>query len=47
MPGHSKIIGNKEADAAARGALQSLPARELEPEYTTLAYLRRLMHQRR
>ena len=47
VPGHSKIIGNEEADAAARSALQLLPSRQTEPDLITLAYLRRLMHNRR
>ena len=47
VPGHSKIGGNEEADVAARAALQSLPPRQTQPGHITLAYLHRLMHQRR
>ncbi|KAI0994969.1 hypothetical protein K3495_g13213 [Podosphaera aphanis] len=47
VPGHSKITGNEEADEQARAALQELPAPQSTPEYITLAYLRRLMYQRR
>lgn len=47
VPGHSKINGNEEADSEARAALHDLPTRETPPGYITLAYLRRLMHQRR
>ncbi|KAI0993628.1 hypothetical protein K3495_g14556, partial [Podosphaera aphanis] len=47
VPGHSKIIGNEEADVEARSALQKLPARDSNPENITLAYLRRFMHLRR
>lgn len=46
VPGHSKIPGNEEADAAARAALQSLPPCHIEPKFITLAYVRRLMQQR-
>lgn len=46
VPGHSNIIGNEEADAAARAALQFLPHRQVQPANITLAYQRRLMHQR-
>ncbi|KAI0995715.1 hypothetical protein K3495_g12464 [Podosphaera aphanis] len=45
--GALKVPGNKEADAAARAALQSLLFRHIHPKYITLAYLRRLMQQRR
>lgn len=51
MPGHCKIRGIEEADvdadAEARAALLLLPIRETSPSHITLAYLRRLMHQRR
>ena len=47
VPGHSKITENDEADEQARAALQELPAPQSTPEYITLAYLRRLMYQRR
>ncbi|KAI1002860.1 hypothetical protein K3495_g5342 [Podosphaera aphanis] len=47
VPGHSKITGNEEADVQARAALQELPAPQNTPEYISLAYLRRLMYQRR
>lgn len=47
VPGHSLISGNEEADAEARAALRKLPTRDSTPSFTTLAYLRRLMHQRR
>ena len=47
MPGHSKISGNERADKSARSALLSLPPRQTQPSYITLAYLRRLMYQRR
>lgn len=47
MLGHSNISGNEEADAEARAALNGLPARDQPHSYITLAYLRRLMHQRR
>ncbi|KAI0991345.1 hypothetical protein K3495_g16842, partial [Podosphaera aphanis] len=47
VPGHSKISGNEEADAEARAALQKLPPRHTQPGHITLAYFRRLMHQRR
>ncbi|KAI0995760.1 hypothetical protein K3495_g12420 [Podosphaera aphanis] len=47
VPGHSKIPGNEEADAAARAAPQSLPPCHIEPKFITLAYVRRLMQQRR
>lgn len=47
VPGHSKIIGNEEADAEARAALQELPGRDTQAGYITLAFLRRLMQQRR
>ncbi|KAI0994371.1 hypothetical protein K3495_g13811 [Podosphaera aphanis] len=47
VPGHSKITVNEEADEQARAALQELPAPQSTPEYITLAYLRRLMYQRR
>ncbi|POS84839.1 hypothetical protein EPUL_004095 [Erysiphe pulchra] len=47
VPGHSKITGNEEADSEARKALRLLPARDSTPVYITLAYLRRLMNQRR
>ncbi|KAI1001434.1 hypothetical protein K3495_g6764 [Podosphaera aphanis] len=48
VPRHSKIIGNEDADAdaEARAALQRLPQRQTKLGYMTLAYLRRLMHQR-
>ncbi|POS85318.1 hypothetical protein EPUL_003041, partial [Erysiphe pulchra] len=46
VPGHSNIMGNVEADAQARAALRMLPERNISPSYMTLAYLRRLMHQR-
>ena len=44
VPGHSKITGNEEADAAARAALKLLPPRHAQPEYISLAYQRRYMH---
>lgn len=47
VPGHSMISGNEEADMEARAALHKLPARDSPLTYTTLAYLRRLMHQLR
>lgn len=47
VPGHSNITGNVEADAQARAALRMLPERNIPPSYITLAYLCRLMHQRR
>lgn len=47
VPGHSKIAGNEEADTEARAALRLLPERQIKPWYTSLAYLRRLMQQRR
>ncbi|POS87002.1 hypothetical protein EPUL_001339 [Erysiphe pulchra] len=47
VPGHSKIRGNEEADAEARAALRDLPERNTQPGCITLAYLRRLMQQRR
>ena len=47
MPGHSKMRGNEEADLEARTALRDLPGGNTEPNYITLTYLRRLMHQRR
>ncbi|KAI1001032.1 hypothetical protein K3495_g7166 [Podosphaera aphanis] len=47
VPGHSKITGNEEADEQARAALQELPAPQSILEYVTLAYLRRIMYQRR
>ncbi|KAI0993393.1 hypothetical protein K3495_g14791 [Podosphaera aphanis] len=47
VPGHSKISGNEEADAEACAALQRLPPRQTQLGHITLAYLRRLMHQRR
>ncbi|KAI1000223.1 hypothetical protein K3495_g7975 [Podosphaera aphanis] len=47
VPGHSKIPGNEEADAAARAALQSLSPCHIEPNFITLTYVRRLMQQRR
>ncbi|KAI0996060.1 hypothetical protein K3495_g12121 [Podosphaera aphanis] len=43
VPGHSKISGNEEADAEARAALRDLSERQTQPNYITLAYLRRLM----
>ena len=46
VPGHSKIRGNVEADGEARSALRTLPPRETTPKVITLAYSRRLMHQR-
>ena len=47
VPGHSNNGGNEEADAEARAALRSLPPRQTQPGHTTLAYMRRLMHQQR
>ena len=47
VPGHSKILGNEEADAEARNALNRLPAQQDQPKNISLAYLRRLMHHRR
>lgn len=47
VPGHSSIAGNEEADAEARSALNRLPSRVCQPRNITLAYLRRLMQQRR
>lgn len=44
---HSGIVGNEEADAAARAALRGLPDQNSQPETITLAYLHRLMNQRR
>lgn len=46
VPGHSKINENEEADAVARVTLQSLPHNNINPEYISLVYLRRLMHNR-
>ncbi|KAI1005862.1 hypothetical protein K3495_g2359 [Podosphaera aphanis] len=47
VPGHSGIQGNVEADSIARSALRGLPNLETQPGQLTLAYLRRLMNQRR
>ncbi|KAI0996528.1 hypothetical protein K3495_g11653 [Podosphaera aphanis] len=47
VPGHSGIQGNVEADSVARSALRGLPNPEIQPEQLSLAYLRRLMNQRR
>lgn len=47
VPGHSKISGNEEADAEARTTLRDLPERQTQPNYISLAYLRRLMQQHR
>ncbi|POS86227.1 hypothetical protein EPUL_000399 [Erysiphe pulchra] len=38
---HSRIIGNKEADAEARAALRDLPERQTQSDYITLADLLR------
>ena len=45
--GHSGIRGNEEADLVARTALRDLPSQHEQPEKITLAYLRRLLKQRR
>ena len=47
LPGYSGIPGNEEADGEARSTLNKLPPRQLKPTDITLAYLRRLMYQRR
>lgn len=47
MPGHSHIPGNEEADIEARAALHLLPPRQMQPFNISMAYLRRLSHQRR
>ncbi|POS82293.1 hypothetical protein EPUL_005561, partial [Erysiphe pulchra] len=46
VPGHSKIRGCEEADLEARSALQILPPRDVAPRNITLAFFRRLIHQR-
>lgn len=47
MPVHSNIKGNEEADTETCAALQDLAVRNILPDYFTLAYLCRLMWQRR
>ncbi|POS87841.1 hypothetical protein EPUL_001568 [Erysiphe pulchra] len=47
VPRHSRIIGNEVADAEARTALRDLLERHTQPGFITLAYLRRLMQQKR
>ncbi|KAI0991356.1 hypothetical protein K3495_g16831, partial [Podosphaera aphanis] len=47
VPGNSGIQGNVEVDSIARSALRGLPNLEIKPGLLTLAYLRRLMNQRR
>ncbi|KAI0991563.1 hypothetical protein K3495_g16624, partial [Podosphaera aphanis] len=47
VPGHSGIQGNVEADSMAKFALRGLPCRDVQPGKQTLAFLRRLMNQRR
>ena len=47
VPGHSNIGGNEEADTAAHAGLLTLPPRQTQPNHTTLAYQRRIMHQLR